>query len=292
MLSFITDRTQQNVSYRNALAQKGWNGMTAAERADWLGDPLVATGTNLFPPGPQYSSVVSLVYASDSVTATASTDGTYLYAVSIIGEASKYADKTFTLSVDSMISVGGGLPQIALYWHDDTGFEYAGASLSAAGSVTFNTADFVNLRGRAYLALYVYVTTSATVEAGASVRFDRVMLENGSVKHDHVPYTEIVPTMATKGAYNYSDLNRVERAVAVISAAVGLNLTTWTNWSMWDIPTPSDMARYLSNIEIIRAYFSIDIQAPASMDYLTYSGANNIELILQTAYNIVVGSSG
>lgn len=283
MLNFITDRTQQNVSYRATLAEKGWRGMTTDEQAEWLGDPLNTVGANLIPYGPYYASVVDLKYTSDSITATASAGGVYLYAISIIGEASRYADKTFTLSIDSIEVTGGGSPQIAAYWHDDTGFEYAGASIFTEGSVTFNTADFPNLKGRSYLALYVYVTTATEVVAGASVKFNGIMMERGNVRHSHVPYTEIVPTEATKGAYNYSDLNRVERAVAEISEAVGLNLTTRT-WTMWDLPKASDMVRYLSNIERIREYFSIDIQAPTSMNQLTYVGANNIELILQAAY--------
>ena len=287
MYALITDRTQQNVSYRNNLAQKGWRGMTVAEKREWLGDPMAATGANLLPYGPQYSSVVSLKYRSDSITATALTGGVYLYAVSIIGEASQYEGKTFTLSVDHVEVVGGGLPQLAMYWHDDTGFEYAGASLFTAGSVTFDTTQFPNTGGRGYLALYVYVTTSETVESGATVRFDRVMFENGAVRHPHVPYTEILPTMATKGAYNYSDLNRVERAVSEISEIAGLGLTTKTTWTMWDVPKSSDMARYLSNIELIRSFFDIDVDIPTTMNNLTYADANNIELVLQAAYGAI-----
>lgn len=288
MLNLITDRTQQNVSYRAALAEKGWRGMTPTEQAEWLGDPLNTVGANLIPYGPYYASVVNLRYTSDSITATATAGGVYLYAVSIIGEASLYANKTFTLSIDHIEAIGGGLPQIAAYWHDDTGFEYAGASMVAEGSVTFNTADFPNLKGRGYLALYIYVTTSDEVEAGASARFDGVMLEIGDVRHAYTPYTEVIPSIATKGAYNYSDLNRVERAVAEISDMVGLNLSTKTTWTMWDIPKASDMVRYLSNVESIRRHFSIDIQAPSSMSNLTYVGANNIELILQAAYYAIL----
>lgn len=287
MYALITDRTQQNVLRRNALAQKGWRGMTVAEKAEWLGNPMAATGANLLPYGPQYSSSVALKYRSDSITATANYGGIYLYAVSIIGEAHLYTNKTFTLSVDNIEVSGGGLSQLAMYWHDDTGFEYAGASLFSAGSVTFDTTQFPNTAGRGYLALYVYVTTSDTVEAGASVRFDKIMFENGAVRHPHVPYTEILPTTATKGAYNYSDLNRVELAVSEISEIAGLGLTTKTTWTMWDIPKSSDMARYLSNIEQIRSFFDIDVDIPTTMNNLTYADANNIELVLQAAYGAI-----
>lgn len=288
MRGLVTDRTQSNISRRASLASKGWSGMTTAERAEWLGDPFQAVGVNLIPPGPYYSSVVNLTYTNSAIEATASAPGTYLYAVSILGAASNFVNKTLTLSVGGITSVGGGIPQLAVYWHSDSGFEYAGASLYGAGSITFNTAEWQNTNHREYLALYVYVTTSAVVEVGAMSRFTEVMLENGETKNEYVPYVEILPTEATKGAYNYSDLNRVERAVEEISALAGLGLTTKTNWSMWDVPTMSEMSRYLGNIKSVRAYCGSTIELPESMNHLTYETANNIEKILLVAYDKVM----
>lgn len=291
MQGLITDRTQQSVYRRKELAAKGWASMTLAERAEWLGDPLSAEGVNLFACGPFYSSAVELKYRSGEILATTNQEGIYLYAISIIGEATNFENKKFTLSVDSITASGNGTPQIAAYWHDDFGFEYAGASLSVSGSMTFDTTEFPNTNGRQYLAVYVYVTTHETVTAGATATFKGVMLENGATRHPYVPYTEILPTLATKGAYNYSDLNRVERAVAEISDLAGLGLTTKTDWKMWDIPSVSEMSRYLDNITAIRALVAdnegVPI-APASMNNLTYSEANNIELILSAAYESIV----
>ena len=284
MLGLITDRSQQNVYYRNALSQKGWSGMTSAERAEWLGEPLLATGVNLFPRGPFYSSAVDLKYWNEEIVATAIWEGIYLYAVSIVGNASDYENKTFTLSADSIVASGAGTPQLALYWHDDYGFEYAGGTLVSEGSVTVNTSEWPNTNNRTYLAIYVYVTTYGTVSSGETARFRHVMLENGNVRHEYVPYTEILATRATKGAYNYSDLNRVERAVEEISARAGLNLITKTDWHMWDIPKVADMNRYIGNIAAIRNHFSIQTSIPTSMNNLTYEQANNIELILSEAY--------
>ena len=291
MQGLITDRTQRNVYYRKELAAKGWAGMTLSERAEWLGDPRTAEGANLFASGPFYSSAVELKYRSGEILATTNQAGIYLYAISIIGEAAEFANRKFTFSVDSITASGNGTPQIATYWHDDFGFEYAGASLSTAGSITFDTTEWPNTNNRQYLAVYVYVTTHETVTAGAFARFGGVMLESGATRHPYVPYTEILPTLATKGAYNYSDLNRVERAVAEISDLAGLGLTTKTDWKMWDIPTASDMSRYLANIASIRALVTDDTVpiAPASMNNLTYSEANNIELILSAAYASLTG---
>lgn len=287
MKGLIIDRTQRNVYRRKELASKGWQGMTLAERAEWVGDPLSAEGVNLLPYGPYYSSVVELKYRNEEIIATSSSDGVYLYAISIIGKASNYANKTFTLSVESMSSSGNGTPQLALYWHDDNGYEYAGASLLTQGSVTINTSDFPNTNNRQNLALYVYVTTSESVVAGTYATFKGVMFENGSVRHSYVPYTEVLPTLATKGAYNYSDLNRVERAVAEISDRMSLGLVTKTDWTMWDVPKLSDMERYLHNIEKVREICVNKTNlptTPSDMNNLTYSDANSIELILTEGY--------
>ena len=290
MKGLITDRTQRNVYYRKELSNKGWARMTTEERVAWRGNPLEADGVNLFACGPYYSSAVELKYRSEEILATATADGIYLYAISIIGEASQFVDKTFTLSVDAITASGGATPQIALYWHDDNGFEYAGADLSVAGSVTFNTSVYPNTNNRQYLAAYVYVTTHVTVTSGATALFKGVMLENGGTRHEYVPYTDILPTEATKGAYNYSDLNRVERAVAEISDILGLGLTTKTDWGMWDIPTASDMERYLNNVAVLRERVVVSASVPAlptSMNNLTYTDANNIELVLNAVYERV-----
>ena len=88
---------------------------------------------------------------------------------------------------------------------------------------------------------------------------------------------------AAKGAYNYTDLNRVEAAVAELAAMLGIELTTKTNWTMWDIPTQADMTRYLSNVERLRnaVWNGVSLpDVPRRMDNLTYVDANNIETIL------------
>lgn len=288
MKGLITDRTQRNVYYRKELSNKGWSRMTTEERVAWLGNPLEAEGVNLFACGPAYSEVVGLKYRSEDILATAKVDGIYLYSISIIGEASNFANKVLTFSVESITASGGGTPMISLYWHDDNGgYDYAGADLSVAGSVTFDTSVYPNTNNRKYLAAYVYVTTHASVTSGATALFKGVMLENGNVRHGYVPYTEILATEATKGAYNYSDLNRVERAVAEISDILGLRLTTKTNWGMWDIPAASEMERYLRNVAVLRQQVADDASVPAlptSMNNLTYTDANNIELVLNAVY--------
>ena len=117
-----------------------------------------------------------------------------------------------------------------------------------------------------------------------------------------------------KGSYNASDLNRVETAVAYLAELLlalsdGLKsyassngvawdaffdvpydknsyyLTTKTDWSQLDIPTPEHMARYLENVKALRSaldYATSDL--PRSMDNLTIDSANAIEKALNGLY--------
>lgn len=283
MLGLITDRTQRNVYRRKELSAKGWAGMTTEERAEWLGDPFAATGANLFATGVSYPYGVELKYYNKEIIATAVWDGAYLFAISIIGKASDYENRIYTLSAEGFVSPA----KIDLFWHDGNGYEYAGGTLLSAGSTIVDTITHPNINNREYLAAYIYVTQDTPVTAGKTVHFGKVMLEIGSAKHEYTPYTEILPTLATKGAYNYSDLNRVERAVAEISDRAELGLITKTNWTMWDIPTEAEMIRYLGNIEAIRlrfAHIARIPETPTTMNNFTYEQANNIELILSAAY--------
>lgn len=94
-----------------------------------------------------------------------------------------------------------------------------------------------------------------------------------------------------KGAYNASDLNRVDAALEDLAAqlrAVGYALPGFATvrtglWTVEDIPTASKMAQYLTNVTAVRdAITALDSTPPVpeSMARLTYIGANNIERIL------------
>lgn len=114
-----------------------------------------------------------------------------------------------------------------------------------------------------------------------------------------------------KGAYNYTDLNRVEYATQFINEYLNglqdvldnyraerdvasssvwvvpylpLDLTHKVDWSMDDLPTEEDLARYLSNVEKVSGQFPITRNLPASMDGLSYEAANEIEKALEEEY--------
>lgn len=91
-----------------------------------------------------------------------------------------------------------------------------------------------------------------------------------------------------KGAYNYTDLNRVQSAVRYLRdrlAGVGyfLELSEAKTWTTKDVPTLADMQNYLADVKAVRGVFSLfksTPQAPDTMVGMTYEKANNIEKIL------------
>jgi len=86
-----------------------------------------------------------------------------------------------------------------------------------------------------------------------------------------------------KGAYNYTDWNRVESAVAQLAEVLGIDLETKTDWAIEDEIKYSDQERYLNNIAILRERGGCLVNTPpvpGSLSKLTYSLANDIEQIL------------
>lgn len=96
-----------------------------------------------------------------------------------------------------------------------------------------------------------------------------------------------------KGAYNYTDLNRVGAAVEYLTgllASLGYLVPTVpvTDWQEGDIPFSAQMEQYLANIAALRnrlPYVAPD--APADMTGLTYQEANDIEEILYTLEDVL-----
>ena len=257
-MKLITDRKQSHTSRLAQLASKDWERMTASERAEWSGNPLTASdcgytdAVNLIPP-----TGTTVTFRDGSIMTDAG--GTV-----VIGEAADFAGNTVVLSAE-YISDGG---EISLEWSDGAS---AGCALNAAGAVTATLGS----SSGTHLIL--------RVSAGY---YGKVMLELGRVQHEYVPYAEIVPTDATKGAYNFSDLNRVERAVAEIAEILAVSVDTKTDWNVWDTPTKSDLARYLSNVRLLQSICGETTVLPETMDKLTYTTANEIERVLLSCRHI------
>ncbi len=93
---------------------------------------------------------------------------------------------------------------------------------------------------------------------------------------------------AMKGAYNFTDMNRVESAVEFIAqrlTELGYSAApeVKTVWTANDYPTKTDMDRYFANVALLRSILPMYSTTPATpttrkkMDYLV---ANDIEHIL------------
>lgn len=97
---------------------------------------------------------------------------------------------------------------------------------------------------------------------------------------------EDVLAQNAKGFYNSYDLNRVEIAVEYIAkllseAGYPVTVQTKTNWSKTDFPTENEMQRFLYNIRLLQnRFYPSEVQTPASMKWISYAEANNIEQII------------
>ena len=91
-----------------------------------------------------------------------------------------------------------------------------------------------------------------------------------------------------KGAYNYTDMNRVEGAVEYVAgkltqAGYLFHPVVKTDWHMTDIPTLEDMERYIGNVAEIRTRIRVlptTPMAPSPRENLSHDGANRLEQIL------------
>ena len=99
---------------------------------------------------------------------------------------------------------------------------------------------------------------------------------------------------ATRGMYTHIDMNRVEKAVEVISllfreSGYGTPLNVKTDWTYQDTVTKNDMERYLQNIIALREFFVVFQDTPNAPNIdakLDYKLANDIENILKDVYDI------
>lgn len=115
-----------------------------------------------------------------------------------------------------------------------------------------------------------------------------------------------------KGAYNYTDMNRVGQAVSYIATRMthlpeelslymtnkgvaddtiyhvpynpsSIQVSPKTDWRMEDVPTQSQTYTFLNNIVILRKQVTLPNNAPdvpSSLDYFTFKLANDIEYLL------------
>ena len=119
---------------------------------------------------------------------------------------------------------------------------------------------------------------------------ERVSALSGKVWDDFTEEEKSEWLAGMKGAYNYTDLNRVESAMQTLGNMMGLRLVVRTNWSASDIPTESDTNRFLGNIRALKDAMTVKVvtyDVPATMNNMTYETANQIEQILVDLMNYI-----
>lgn len=123
-----------------------------------------------------------------------------------------------------------------------------------------------------------------------------------------------------KGAYNYTDMNRVGRTAAYIADCMieianevalyreekgvsedentrmpynpeDIAINPKTDWTMSDVPTQTEVAEYLENLALLRKQLPLPANVPSvpvSLDRLTYSVANDLEYLLYVIYQTLL----
>lgn len=99
----------------------------------------------------------------------------------------------------------------------------------------------------------------------------------------------------SKGAYNATDLNRVGSAVHYLAERLGsygyaVRVTAKRDWTAADIPSATDLARYLADIAAIRgalAVYATTPESPTDMEWLTWQEANDMEKILVDVESVI-----
>jgi len=117
---------------------------------------------------------------------------------------------------------------------------------------------------------------------------DRVKFLAEKAWQDMTPEERTEWLSPMKGAYNYTDLNRVEEAVAYVAGQLNEFgylplLPTTRTWSAEDVPNADDLFRYFSNVAKLRravAVWASTPEAPGSIDDFDANRANDLERIL------------
>lgn len=95
-----------------------------------------------------------------------------------------------------------------------------------------------------------------------------------------------------RGAYNYTDYNRVGAAVAELAGMLNANgyavsVTAKSDWTEDDNIAGADRAAYLADLEALKEVFYGTTALPDAWENITFEDANNVEkLLLEIEWNI------
>ena len=135
--------------------------------------------------------------------------------------------------------------------------------------------------------------TDRTASDVAKVREIAKKIMDGTISEEEVAEFN---SAAMKGAYNYTDLNRVTEAMEYLDGILSARgyITGYVPvkdvWYAEDVPVASQMQQYLSNVAKLKAVVSdgVSIALPADMVGLTIAEANTIEQILVTVNDLLM----
>lgn len=139
-----------------------------------------------------------------------------------------------------------------------------------------------------------------------SLIFDRTQADvehrdelHGKIANGTATASEIAEWNADnlKGAYNYTDMNRVGQLLLLVKSlseeigmAVIFPYSIVTNYSRSSLPTGSDVAHMLTNVQVVKSTYQHWIETEVPSTVKTISGANAIEWILAQVEPIIVGT--
>ena len=178
------------------------------------------------------------------------------------------------------LTVSNGTWEAAVDVAEDGVFTFA-APLDAGGNtLTLTATDAAGNRSSKTARVIRLITDRTQDDVDALVR----LLEKPSLNWTAEELTAFNEA-AARGAYNYTDLNRVGLAAAYVAElmreyGLSASVSAKTDWTEPDNPTSSQMAIYLRNISTIRDTAALPLPLPNGIAYLDAAGANQIEAVL------------
>ena len=280
MAYYITDRSAAHVSRLKLLREKGWLNMTAEERDEWNG----VVGQNLFDAEsliPESSIGENISFENDTIIIDyikSSILEPVNNAEIVIDDISKYVDKNnrLTVGVDRIVVPDGARALIQFGYLRLGGFifeEYS-PTIYENGYATYT----VNTGARNALRIYYH-----DLRLNDKIYVHGLRINRGNRIYPYVPFGESGANDVVRGAYNFTDFNRVEQSVAYLSDAFGLSLVTKTDWTADAIPNVNDFEnRYLYNVNKVCEKAGINGVTTTYAGF-DYRAANEIEKALKSA---------
>ena len=189
----------------------------------------------------------------------------------------------------STVYVSGTVNDVAVTWTNVGGEIWEAVADRAEDDIYAVALTIVSASGQStstsftlYYGLLNLITDRTQADVDYAARLNAVGWD-GMTEDERTAWT-----LGLKGTYDAADLNRVGNAVNYVAgrlegAGYSVPVNPKIDWLESDIPTYSDMAIYLNNVEIIRGTLTVPPatpEVPDDMETLTYEEANDIERIL------------